>query len=217
MRKASRLGLAWKEGILGVLGRFLFPAEQSWEKGQPRPCQSQPHSSWVPQTRQSPNVSSCWAGKMIPNNSPINRLRRGDVEQDGPWWPPSSGRAAEHVLNVMHCPREGKGQNNLPLCCKEAASSRVGSQELPELGEWEESLTRGLDQHKLCWRGCRVLPMLCSPGGPHPAFAGRRLGTDASSPYSTSSRKAQARSWCRYLSSHSLPEKALIFFLAGFY
>lgn len=133
-----------------MLGRFLSPAEQSWDKGQPWPCQTQLHSSWVPQIRQAPNVSSCWAGKMILNNSPINRLQRGGTEQDGACWPPSSGRVSEHVLNVMRCPREGRGQNNSPLCCKEAAGSRVGSQELPGLGNWGESLARGLDQHEVC-------------------------------------------------------------------
>lgn len=66
-----------------MLGRFLFPEEQSWDKGQPRPCQAQPRGSWVPQIRQAPNVSSCWAGKMILNNSPKNRLRRGGTEQEG--------------------------------------------------------------------------------------------------------------------------------------
>lgn len=85
--KAARLGLAGKEGIFGVLGRYLSPAEQSWDKGQSLPSQAQPHSSWVPQIRQAPNVSSCWAGKMIPNNSSINRLQRGGTEQDGARWP----------------------------------------------------------------------------------------------------------------------------------
>lgn len=47
----------------------------------------------------------------------------------------------------------------------------MGSQELPELGNREESLARGLDQHELCWRRCRDLPALWSPGGSHPAFA----------------------------------------------
>lgn len=70
--KHSSHGADWKEGSFGALGRFLFPVEQSWDKGQPWPCQTQPHSSGVPQIRQAPNVSSCWAGKMIPNSS-INR------------------------------------------------------------------------------------------------------------------------------------------------
>lgn len=143
--KAARLGLAWKEGIFGVLTRFLSPVEQSWDKGQLRPCQTQPHSSWVPQIRQAPNVSSCWAGKMIPNNSPINRLQRGGTEQDGAPWPPSSGWVSEHVLNIMHCPREGRGENNSILGRKEAAGSRVDCQKLPELVKWEKSLSRDLD------------------------------------------------------------------------
>lgn len=33
--------------------------------------------------RQAPNVSSCWAGKMILNNSPINRQQRAGTEQEG--------------------------------------------------------------------------------------------------------------------------------------
>lgn len=77
------IGMAWKEGIIGVLGRFLLPEEQSWGKGQPQPCQALPRGSWVPQIRQAPNVSSCWAGKMILNNSPINRQQRGGTEQEG--------------------------------------------------------------------------------------------------------------------------------------
>lgn len=162
--EGSSLGVGLEGG--NFWGAWEIPVP--WDKGQPRPCQTQPHSSWVPQVRQVPNVSSCWAGKMIPNNSPINRLRRGGTGQDGARWPPPSRMVSKHVLNVMRRPREGSGQNNSPLCCKEAAGPRVGSQ---ELGNWEESLARGLDQHELCWRGCRVLPMLWSPGGPHPAFA----------------------------------------------
>lgn len=156
-------GLSWKEGIFGVHGRFLSPAEQTWGKGQLRPSQTQPHGSWGPQIRQTPNVSSCWAGKMILNNSPINRLWRGGTEQDGVFWPPSSGWVSENVFNVMGCPREGRSRNNSLLCCKETAASRVGPQELPEVGNGEENLASGLDQHELCWRRCRVLPHAVVP------------------------------------------------------
>lgn len=58
----------------------------------------------------------------------------------------------------------------------------------------------------------------CSPQEvPILPLPGHQLGTESSSPYCTTSRKARAGSWCRYVSSRSLPEKALIFFTRNFW
>lgn len=107
--KAAHLGWFGRKELSGCLGdscslRSRAGIKVSHGHAKPSPA------PWFlgASIRQAPNVSSCWAGKMILNNSPINRQQRGGTEQEGLSGPfLQRGLRAGSQCNVLPERRQG--------------------------------------------------------------------------------------------------------------